>query len=176
MKQGKWNSSLFASIAIALGFIAIATTPTHAEDDTGKIVANVPAEISQIISGGSWKNDKNNGFYRTIVVNSGDKPDNLTTHVYIQWLEVKKGRPHPKILKSMAIKEVGEKKLSNAFADADGEKENEIVVLVSSYDAKNDKDIEIWVKATQPGEYKIVPPQVDKNPPEADKEPTDKKK
>ena len=58
----------------------------------------------------------------------------------------------------MPIKEVNDQKLANASIEIEGEesKDNEITIVVSSYDFEADKDINLFVKGTAPGKYTMA--------------------
>ena len=58
----------------------------------------------------------------------------------------------------MPIKEVNDQKLANASIEIEGEesKDNEITIVVSSYDFEADKDITLSVKGTAPGKYAMA--------------------
>ena len=58
------------------------------------------------------------------------------------------------------IKEVNDQKLANASIEIQGEesKDNEITIVVSSYDFEASKDITLSVKGTAPGKYAMARP------------------
>jgi hypothetical protein len=141
--------------AIILVSIAAPLASAVAADDTKVIDAVVP-EVAEVASGGSWSADKNAGFYRALVLMSGGK-EGLSAHVYLQWLAFSEGSPIPTIVKTVPIKEVNDQNLANASISIEGEegKDNEITLVVSSYDIDADKDINLFVKAGQPGNYSM---------------------
>ena len=66
--------------------------------------------------------------------------------------------PVPKIVATVPIKEVNDQKLGNASIEIEGEetKDNQITIIVSSYDFDADKDITLYVKGTAPGKYAMA--------------------
>ena len=70
-------------------------------------------------------------------------------------LALSETNPVPKVIATMPIKEVNDQKLANASIEIEGEesKDNEITIIVSSYDFDADKDISLYVKGTAPGKY-----------------------
>jgi len=79
-------------------------------------------------------------------------------HVFLQWLALSETNPVPKVIATMPIKEVNDQKLANASIEIEGEesKDNEITIIVSSYDFDADKDITLFVKGTAPGKYTMA--------------------
>ena len=78
--------------------------------------------------------------------------------VYLQWLALSETDPVPKIVATAPIKEVNDQKLGNASIEIEGEetKDNQITIIVSSYDFDADKDITLYVKGTAPGKYAMA--------------------
>ena len=123
------------------------------------LVDQVAPEVSEVASGGHWSADGKGGFYRTFVVMGGEKGG--IAEIYLQWVSFGDGKPV--VVNSLPLKEINEQKLGNASITIGGEddKENETTIFISSYDIEEDKDISLFVKATNPGTYSI-----EKAPPE----------
>ena len=146
----------------------IAST-TIAKADSSDLVSSLPAQIPEILTGGSWTNGSVGGVYRAVVVlskNSTQKPDLFSkatlnrsksserkAEVFIQWIAYDGSKATSKIVKTVSIKEFNEKQLRHAFLAMDTLKDNEMTLLVTSYDESKDKDVSISVKATAPGKY-----------------------
>jgi hypothetical protein len=151
---------MLATILRAAALIALSLVPlasAAAADDDTKLVESIPPEVADVVSGGSWSADKKGGFYRAFVIMSGaDK--SFGAHVYLQWLALSNDSPIPTVVKTVPVKEVNDQNLANASIEIDGEenKDNEVTVIVSSYDFDADKDITLFVKAGQPGTYAIA--------------------
>ncbi len=73
-------------------------------------------------------------------------------------LALSETNPVPKVIATMPIKEVNDQKLANASIEIEGEesKDNEITIIVSSYDFDADKDVTLFVKGTAPGKYTMA--------------------
>ena len=145
--------------AAALAFLSAPLSFATAAD-ASKLVDQVAPEISEIASGGHWSADGKGGFYRAFVVMAGENGG--TAEVYLQWVSFGDGKLA--VVKSLPVKEVNDQKLGNASITIGGEddKENETTILISSYDIDEDKDISLFVKATNPGSYtmaKAPPPE-----------------
>ncbi len=122
-----------------------------------KIAASVPAEIPEMITGGKWRKGNIGGFYRAMVILPNTKIETTqkrSASVVIQWIGKEDGSSLSKVFKSVNLPEVSHKKLQYAYLSMDTLKDNEMTLLVSSFDAEKNKDIAISFKATLPGEYK----------------------
>ena len=63
-------------IVRATALLTLALVPlaqAAAQEDDAKIVASVPTEIADIVTGGSWSADKQGGFYRAFVIMTGNQ-------------------------------------------------------------------------------------------------------
>jgi hypothetical protein len=98
--------------AAMLAFIAAPLASAAAEDDT-KLIDAIAPQVSEVANGGSWSADKQGGFYRAIVLMSGDEKT-LGAHLYLQWLAFENNAPVPKIVKTVPVKEINDQKLQNA--------------------------------------------------------------
>lgn len=77
-------SSTILRAAALLAFIATPLATAAAEDDAALVGALSP-QIADVVSGGSWSEGGQGGFYRAISVMSGDGKS-FGAHVYVQWL------------------------------------------------------------------------------------------
>lgn len=151
---------MFKSISRAIALLALALVPftaASAQEDDAKIVAAVPTEVADVVTGGSWSADKQGGFYRALVVMTGTQ-ETFSARVFLQWLALSETNPIPTVVASVPIKEVNDQKLANASIEIEGEesKDNEVTIVVSSYDFEEDKDINLFVKGTSPGKYTMA--------------------
>ena len=141
---------MLKSVLRATALLAVALIPSAsalAADDDAKIVEGLPPEVADVVTGGSWSEGKQGGFYRAIVVMSGTE-QSFGARVYLQWLALSETDPVPKIVATAPIKELNDQKLGNASIEIEGEetKDNQITIIVSSYDFDADKDITLYVK------------------------------
>ena len=151
---------MLKSISRAIAYLVLALVPLSsatAQEDDAKIVASVPTEVADIVTGGSWSADKQGGFYRAFVIMNGNQ-ETFSARVFLQWLALSETNPIPTVVATVPIKEVNDQKLANASIEIEGEesKDNEITIIVSSYDFDADKDISLYVKGTAPGKYAMA--------------------
>jgi hypothetical protein len=144
------------SLALVVALGVFTTAPGFAQDAV-KSAGQVPADVSEVVSGGNWSEGDNSGVFRAVVVTNTDGQASQA-RVVVQMLAFEKGNPLPKIAKTIPIKEVEEKKLPNAFLAMDVENDNELTLIITSYDAEKDQDTSMMVKFNSAGKYEIVPP------------------
>jgi hypothetical protein len=151
---------MLKSMLCATALLAVALIPPAsalAANDEAKTVEGLPPEVADVVTGGSWSQGKQGGFYRAIVVMSGTE-QSFGASVFLQWLALSETNPVPTIVATVPLKEVNDQKLGNASIEIEGEetKDNEITIIVSSYDFEEDKDITLYVKGTAPGKYAMA--------------------
>jgi hypothetical protein len=146
--------------------------PVGASEATDKLAASVPAEVSEVVSGGTWSQGPTSGVYRAIVV-ATPSADGQQANVVVQMLSLESPTAVPKVVKSVLIKEVADKKLANAFLAMDAETDNEMTLIVTAYGAGADQDTSLHVKFNGSGTYEILPTPGEEAPADAG---ADKKK
>ena len=145
-------------LAFALA-LALSAAPSFAQD-VAKSASAVPTDVTEIVSGGNWSQGETSGVFRAVVVTTTDGQASQA-RVIVQMLALEKGNPLPKIAKTIPIKEVEENKLPNAFLAMDVENDNELTLIITSYEAEKDQDTSMMVKFDSTGKYEIVPPAKD---------------
>jgi hypothetical protein len=149
-KQLMWAGALL---------VLTAGAPVHAQDavkDAEKFAGQIPSEITEVVTGGTWTEGETTGVFRGIVVTSPAGKDISQASVIVQWLTMDKSGAG-KVVKSVSVKEVADKKLQNAFLALDAENENELTLIITSYDAQKDEDASMQVKFSAKGQYEIMP-------------------
>ena len=160
------------SLVLFLALGIFAASPSFAQD-AAKSAGQVPTDVSEVVSGGNWSEGDNSGVFRAVVVTT-TVDQKSQARVVVQMLAFEKGNPLPKITKTISVKEVEEKKLPNAFLAMDVENDNELTLIITSYDAEKDQDTSMMVKFDSVGKYEIVPPAKDE-PATSDTKPEGKK-
>jgi hypothetical protein len=114
------------------------------------------------VSGGTWSANGTSGVYRAMVVGDGKQ-----ANIVVQMLSLESPTAVPKVVKSVQIKEVADKKLPNAFLAMDAETENEMTLIVTAYGAGADQDTSMHVKFSGTGAYEVLPTAVEEAPTDA---------
>ena len=146
---------LLVRVLAALALFLPLYSAAEAQDEL-KLVESIPPEVAEIVTGGGWTEGKQNGFYRIFVLMTGEE-DKFGAKLYLQWLAVSEDKPEPAVLKTVPVAEINDRNLENAAIDIDGEatKENEIALVVSSFNFQAKKDIYLRVTASLPGKYAV---------------------
>lgn len=121
--------------------------------DAEKIAAAVPVEIAEVVNGGTWNDNNQNGFYRAIVVTPGS---GAPASVIVQLLGVESENAAPKVAKTILVKEVSERAFPNVYLAMDAETENEMTLIVTAYGTETDQDTAIHFKFDVKGNYEIL--------------------
>lgn len=145
--------TLFRTACI-VALLAGGTLPAYAED-VAAVAAALPIEVTEVVSGGNWTEGDASGVFRAITVT---KPDGETAqaHVIVQMLETDKTGNVLKVAKTISVKEVEEKKLTNASLAMDVENDNELTLIINSYDSEKDQDTSLLMKFDAKGKYAAV--------------------
>lgn len=110
-------------------------------------------QIENVVSGGYWKTESQDGRYRIIVVNSGW--EHVTSQVFIEWLAT-----IPEQRKVDAIKSVPVKELNNGFLSVGRPEMLEIgvnpIVGFTAVNSYSNETIELNIKLGLPGSYQVV--------------------
>ncbi len=137
--------------ALAMSLLAGAAYADEAET----IAASVPVEVSEVVSGGTWSEKGATGVYRAMVVSPSSAPGHA--NVIVQMLAFEQPDATPKVMKTVLIKEVAEKKLANAFLAMDAETENEMTLIITAYGAESEQDTSLRAKFDAKGAYLLLP-------------------
>ena len=140
--------------ACIVALLAGGTLHVYAEEAPA-VAAAVPIEVTEVESGGNWTEGETTGVFRAITVTKHNG-ETVRAHVIVQMLETDKSGNVLKIAKTVSVKEVEEKKLSNAFLTMDVENDNELTLVINSYDSEKDQDTSLLVKFDAKGNYAIV--------------------
>jgi hypothetical protein len=152
--------SRILSLALVFALGVLVAPPSFAQD-AATSAGQVPTDVSEVVSGGNWSEADKSGVFRAVVVTTTAVGQPSQARVIVQMLAFEKGNPLPKVAKTISIKEIEEKKLPNAFLAMDVENDNELTLIITSYDAEKDQDTSMMVKFDNAGKYEIVPPAKD---------------
>lgn len=135
-----------------LGILCFSAAPLSAQSGGLSMVQQLPALISQVMTDGFWTRDKDEGFYRVIVVSGG--VEHVSTQLFIQLMKVNSDQQDYRIDKTVAVKELNQghgspMTVKTNFGDINA---FEIDVAVNKRGGKS-KHFEILVNGS--GVYKI---------------------
>lgn len=122
--------------------------------DPVEMARNMPVEISEVVSGGIWAHGGMEGVYRALVIL---KPEGeaVIANVIVQQIAFQQAGQLPKLIKSIAIEEVLEKKLGNAFLSMNSESEKGMTLIITSYDPEKEEQSALFVQFDDAGNYQI---------------------
>lgn len=141
--------------------IGLAAASPASADEAATLASAVPAQIAEVVSGGTWSEGESSGVFRAIVVSpyAGG-----SANVIVQMVALDKADAAPKVVRTVLVKEVAEKQLANAFLAMDAETENEMTLIVTAYGAESEQDTSMHVKFDNSGKYEILPPMGEEDP------------
>lgn len=150
LRIGRRRTGMASSVVLlAIAALAVSGAWAQAPRSAADIAASVPVEVSEAAAGGSWADADKIGVYRGIVVVDGPA-DAPTAHVFVQWLGMKSDGGSTEVVKSVEIKDVADAKMTNASLSIEADREDEITILVTSYDADAKPSVMAF-KASKPG-------------------------
>ena len=92
-------------LALAIGFFA-AAAPAHAQDTLLGAAKRVPGRIHKVDAGGYWARDKQEGFFRVVVVAAG--VEHVVHRIYLQWLTIDPDSQDYRLVGTTPVKELNE--------------------------------------------------------------------
>ena len=128
--------------------------------DSGKIVPadinQIPASIVQLISGGYWSRDKQEGFFRVIVSSAGT--EHVGHSLYLQWVQVDPESGNAVITAATGVGELNQGDTQTHLLEVK-QVESELGTLrlsiVVSRERSNDKLSDVLAADGTPGKYKF---------------------
>lgn len=146
----------FIAIILFLASSTIAIGAAFAQNPV-ETAQKLPVEISEVVSGGIWANDGMEGVYRAAVILQPEG-EMVIANVVVQLVAFQEAGKSPKLVKTIAINEIAEKKLSNAFLSMNSESEKGMTLIVTSYDPEKEEQSALFVQFDDMGNYSIVKP------------------
>ena len=72
------------------------------------------AQVADVVTGGSWSAEKQGGFYRTIVIMTGNRKGLRRAGLLAMACSSSEANPVPTVVATVPIKEINDQKLANA--------------------------------------------------------------
>ncbi len=159
-----WGSVMKTGLCFAfIALLWVSASPASAAEDIEKLAGTVPAEVSEVVSGGTWSKDGSYGVYRAMVLTTGGESAQQA-NVVVQLLSLEGKAAAPKIFKTVLVKEAADKKLENAYLAMEADTQNEMTLIVTSYGASSDQDTSLHLKFDGAGAYETLPTPADEAP------------
>lgn len=164
---------MYARIAAAVIVACLAVSGARAQN-AEKLALAIPPEVTEVATAGTWTDGELSGVFRATVLTMA-AGDTTQAHLVVQLMAVSPDGNSAKVHKTIAVKQIAEKKLPNAFlaVEEDGT-ENEVTWRVTSYDANSNADIGALVTVNSKGEVLVKDAQKEEDT--AAQHSTDKKK
>jgi hypothetical protein len=146
-------------LALALLSLASATAgaaPATAEAKFAeKLATQVPADVIEVQSIGTWTQDKQAGIYRTVTIISGADKE-YAARVFVQWLAIKGDSGRAEIVATAPLAEFNNQRMPMATVTIDADTDNEASIVVAAQDHESQRETLMLFKATKPGTYSVV--------------------
>lgn len=156
----RWTA-LSSFVAFGLILSACPLLAQTSQRSPADVVAALPIEIPEVISGGLWRQGDRTGVYRAVVV-LVPAPPGLKAEVHVQWLGLSADKAAPAVATSVAVEDFSRRRLGNAQLSLEADKDNEVIIIVTSYDEAQKKPVVLAYRATAPGE--VTPAELPKEP------------
>jgi hypothetical protein len=143
--------ALLSAVAVVVSPAPVAAEAKFAE----KLAAQVPADIIEVQSIGTWTQDKQTGIYRTVTIISGTDKE-YAARVFVQWLAIKGDTGRAELVATAPLAEFNNQRMPMATVSIDAETDNEAAIVVAAQDHETRRDTLMMFKATKPGSYQLV--------------------
>ena len=153
------NKALVPFLSVALlSLTAVSFTSRSAAAEAKqaeKLASQVPADIIEVQSIGTWTLDKQAGIYRTVTIISGADKE-YAARVFVQWLAIKGDSGRAEIVATAPLVEFNNQRMPMAAVTIDADTDNEASIVVAAQDSDTHRDTVMMFKATKPGKYSVV--------------------
>ena len=145
---------MYARIAatVIVAFMAMSGARAQSAE---KLTLAIPPEVTEVATAGTWADGELSGVFRATVLTMA-AGDTTQAHLVVQLMAVSPDGNTSKVHKTIAVKQIADKKLPNAFlaVEEDGT-ENEVTWRVTSYDSNSNADIGVLVTVNAKGEVVV---------------------
>ncbi len=147
---------MFAAALLSLAAITLHASPAAADAKSAeRLATQVPADIVEVQSIGTWTQDKQAGIYRTVTIISGIDRE-YAARVFVQWLAIKGDSGRAEIVATAPLVEFNNQRMPMAAVTLDAEHDNEATIVVAAQDSDSQRDTLMMFKATRPGKYSLM--------------------
>jgi hypothetical protein len=151
------SSSVFGQfVALALVGLTLGASPVAAEAKFAeRLATQLPADIVEVQSVGTWTQDRHAGIYRTVTIISGVDKE-YAARVFVQWLAIKGDSGRAEIVATTPLAEFNSQRMPMAAVTIEAETDNEALIVITAHDNDSQRDTVMMFKATKPGQYNLV--------------------
>jgi hypothetical protein len=143
-------------ITAALLTISLNCVPAFADSKFAeKLATQVPADIVEVQTVGTWTQDKQAGIYRTVTIISGTDKE-YAARVFVQWLAIKGDSGRAEIVATTPLVEFNNQRMPMAAVTLEADIDNEASIVVAAHDNESQRDTVMLFKATKPGQYSLI--------------------
>jgi hypothetical protein len=147
---------MYAAAMLSLASMLLTSSPAAADAKLAeKLATQVPADIIEVQSIGTWTQEKQAGIYRTVTIISGTDKE-YAARVFVQWLAIKGESGRAEIVATAPLVEFNNQRMPMAAVTIDADTDNEASIVVSAQDSDTQRDTMMMFKATKPGQYSVV--------------------
>ena len=149
------KSGVMLALATTLGAV-LGAAPAIADAKLAeKLATQVPADIVEVQSIGTWTQDKQAGIYRTVTIISGTDKE-YAARVFVQWLAIKGDSGRAELVATVPLAEFNNQRMPMAAVTIDADTDNEASIVIAAQDSDAHRDTVMMFKATKPGQYSLV--------------------
>ncbi|MGI9388339.1 MAG: hypothetical protein ACR2OX_13000 [Methyloligellaceae bacterium] len=145
--------ALFALLVVSLPAQIVSAAPSKSAVETRAI----PTGVFELMVGGSWKHEKQSGYYRAIALAAGQTGKEYA-EVWLQWIAV--DEKTVKVAKNVLIREITQKNYSSLSLAMDVEESGKVTLLVTHYNPETDESVLHEFQTDTNGGYREIEPQV----------------
>ena len=139
---------------LALLLILTGSQISWAQPEGLGVASQLPVEVLEVVTGGTWSEGSASGSYRTVTVQNSANPD--VAEVYLQWIGTRSATSPLLIISSVPLREFNEKKLGSASVSLDQETEGSALIGIAAQDSEGKPAVMTFV-AKLPGRYELLP-------------------
>jgi hypothetical protein len=138
--------------AAATLILALAALTAAYAEDAAKLTLQIPPEVTEVATAGTWSDGEASGVFRATVITS-QAGDSTQAHLVVQLMAVSPDGNSSKVYKTVPVKQLDDRKFPNAFlaVEEDGT-ENEVTWRVTSYNYNSNAEVGAIVTINSKGE------------------------
>jgi hypothetical protein len=144
----RWGAVARLAVVMTLGEPGWATAQS-----APSIASQMPVEVLEVVSGGTWSEGSASGSYRTISVQSASNAE--ISEVYVQWIGSRTASSPMQIISSIPLREFNEKKLGSASVSLESENDGEARIGIAAQDTEGHPSMTTF-SARMPGRYELL--------------------